>query len=121
LLLTGSEGIPGGAASYIANIAASIDLDLSVPSHFAELHNLDLEQPKKSATAAEKIVWVRNKVSHDFAKLSAQPREIRFQAKQLMARYLELAILRNLKATGNYRNRADPNYAAAAPQKLPWL
>lgn len=109
-----------GAAGRFLRVAASLGLPLSVPSPLKNL--AALPHPSESASALEKMVWVRNAIAHlgDIAVLQPHPSLVRFEAKQIAALHVELAILRALGADGEYLNRTTATHAYEA-ERLPWL
>ena len=92
-------------------------------STLPELTHLSaLPLPAADSSLVEKMVWVRNSVAHleNLPRLAAHPARVRFEAKQLAALNLELALLRMLNADGRYVNRVTAT-ARWNTERLPWL
>ena len=121
--LPGSPAITGfnsGAARRIAEIAVSLGLPLQVPSALSEL--ISLQHPLPNSPGLEKMAWVRNSIAHlgNYPRLAGHSNVVRYEAYQLAAWHLELALLRLLSVNGFYQNRVTIQWAGEV-QQVPWF
>lgn len=103
----------------LCKIAVSLGIPLAVP---ASLQNLAaLPDPTPAASALEKMTWIRNSVAHlgNIPRLARHSGRLRYEARQLAAWHLELALLRMLDATGVYLNRLTATHQWTT-EPLPW-
>jgi hypothetical protein len=110
----------GGAAQRIASIAVAVGLPIDVPASLGALAALD--HPKASSPGLEKMTWVRNSVTHlgNFLRLTGQPWQVKFEAFELAASHLELALLRLLSAEGPHRDRLSAKADGQVKNKFAW-
>lgn len=109
-----------GAAERIARIAVSLGITLAVdPMLLPEL--AAFTKPSPTSPIQAKMVCIRNQIAHlnNLPKLAAYDWKLRFEAKQVAALHLELALLRLLDANGEYLNRLSARHYGDEA-RLPW-
>jgi hypothetical protein len=108
-----------GAAARVAQIAVSLGLPVTVPAPLRAL--AALPKPNANAPALDKMTWVRNSIAHlgNLPRLTGYPWRAKYEARQLAAWHLELALLRLLDASGPYLNRLTAQTHGDV-ERLPW-